>query len=90
MAKDKAYHKRRRIWKAANRARASYVRKIANLWKRSIRAYVEGKDDFAIAEAMRITYVEVGGRFARMQFNKLVDQKALGDIEDEIDQLLAS
>jgi len=83
-----AYYKRRRIWKAANRARSSYVKKINNLWRRAIRNYVEGKDDFAIAEAMRITYVEVGGRFARRQYNKLVDQKAMGDIDDELDRLM--
>ena len=85
-----AYYKRRRIWKAANRARSSYVKKINNLWRRAIRNYVEGKDDFAIAEAMRITYVEVGGRFARRQYNKLIGKKALGDIEDDLDQLMAN
>jgi len=53
-----------------------------------MKKYLDG-DLFAITDAMRITYVEVGGKFARHQNKKLKSIKALGDINDQFDQEMA-
>lgn len=83
------YIKRRILWKATNRVRATFVRTITRMWERQMRKYLDG-DIFAISNAMRITYVEVGGKFARFQNNKIKTTKALGDINDSFDRQLAT
>lgn len=83
-----AFHLRRIRWKAVNRARQRVSFQIFKLWQKSLADFLNG-DPFAVINAMRITYVEVGGRFARNMFKKVSQQKALGDITDPFDEQLA-
>jgi len=54
-----------------------------------MRKYLDG-DILAIREAMRITFVEVGSGFARHEFKKIINAKALGDVNDSFDSQLAN
>ena len=83
-----AYVKRRIYWKAVNRIRASFVKQINRVWERQLRKFLDG-DFLAVGDAMRITFVEVGTPFARDQFKKIIGRKALGDIDNEADELMA-
>ena len=85
-----AYIKRRILWKAANKSRSKFVTRIVNLWKRNLRMFLEDHEVMAVNDAMRITYVEVGGKFGRAELKKQLNKKAFGDINDELDQRLAN
>ena len=76
-----AYIKRRIMWKAVNRARNSFARPMFLMWKRQMRKSLGG-DIMAIREAMKITFVRVGGAFARYHNNKLT--KARGAFDDQM------
>ena len=88
MASPKSEYRKRRIyWKAVNRTRARFVKPLTRVWRKALNDYLKGDNPLAIKEAMEITYIEVGGRFARTQRNQLVrtGEKALGDVNDEVD-----
>ncbi len=86
---DSAFTRRRIMWKAVNRIRSSFAKQITRLWRRKLEDFLEG-DFLAVQDAMIATFVEVGTPFAQSQFNRLVNQKQLGDIENEVDRLMAN
>jgi hypothetical protein len=88
MANKDNYQNRRIYWKAINRIRASFVRQTRKVWREALEDYLIKDNPLAIDEAMKKTYVEVGGKFARSQRNRLLRQKAYGDVNDEVDDII--
>lgn len=84
-----AYIKRRILWKAVNRVRNRFAKRMFGVWRRQMRKYLNG-DALAIREAMRITFVEVGGAFATHEYNKIIDSKALGDVNNSLEGELSN
>jgi uncharacterized protein with gpF-like domain len=76
------------MWKAVNRVRNSFAKRILKVWKKALEDALDG-DPFAISEAMSATYVEVGGNFARNQFERVARQKAFGVPSDIFEEELA-
>lgn len=88
---SRANYKQRRIyWKAINRIRAGFVRKFRKVWKDALIAYLEEDNDLAITEAMQETYMDVAGKFARSQRDRLIRRRAKAQdfMDDELDKII--